>query len=122
MGNSRGHERPSVPLRQLPAHHEGHPACFPAHRGGTQMTTIAKLALSRRNLLKGGALIVGFNIAGPLTNPLLDSLVTSAAAGTPDPELLDSWIAVHADNTATVFMGKGRARPRHHDRDAADRR
>jgi CO/xanthine dehydrogenase Mo-binding subunit len=70
------------------------------------MTTIAKLALSRRNLLKGGALIVGFNIAGPLTNPLLDSLATSAAAGTPDPELLDSWIAVHADNTATVFMGK----------------
>ena len=29
------------------------------------MTTIAKLALSRRDLLKGGALIVGFNIAGP---------------------------------------------------------
>jgi nicotinate dehydrogenase subunit B len=70
------------------------------------MTTIAKLALSRRDLLKGSALIVGFNIAGPLTNPLLDSLATSAAAGTPDPELLDSWIAVHADNTATVFMGK----------------
>jgi nicotinate dehydrogenase subunit B len=68
--------------------------------------TIAQSALSRRDLLKGGALIVGFNIAAPLTNPLLNSLSTSAAAATPDPELLDSWIAVHADNTATVFMGK----------------
>jgi nicotinate dehydrogenase subunit B len=68
--------------------------------------TIAQSALSRRHFLKGGALIVGFNIAAPLTNPLLNSLSTSAAAATPDPELLDSWIAVHADNTATVFMGK----------------
>jgi CO/xanthine dehydrogenase Mo-binding subunit len=66
----------------------------------------ARLALSRRDILKGGALIVGFNIAGPLTSPLLDSLSTPAVAATPDPELLDSWIAVHANNTATVFMGK----------------
>jgi nicotinate dehydrogenase subunit B len=70
------------------------------------MTTAPQLALSRRDLLKGGALIVGFNIAGPVTGPLLDSLAPRAAAATPDPELLDSWIAVHADNTATVFMGK----------------
>jgi nicotinate dehydrogenase subunit B len=70
------------------------------------MTTIAQPAISRRDLLKGGALIVGFNIAAPLTSPLLNSLAVPAAAATPDPELLDSWIAVHADNTATVFMGK----------------
>jgi nicotinate dehydrogenase subunit B len=66
----------------------------------------AQPALSRRDLLKGGALIVGFNIAGPLTSPMLGSLAAPAAAATPDPELLDSWIAVHADSTATVFMGK----------------
>jgi len=70
------------------------------------MTTNAQLALSRRNVLKGGALIVSFNIAGPLANPLLGSLAAPAAAATPDPQLLDSWISVHADNTATVFMGK----------------
>jgi nicotinate dehydrogenase subunit B len=70
------------------------------------MMTNAQLALSRRGLLKGGALIVGFNIAGPLMSPMLGSLAASAAAATPDPELLDSWIAVHADNTATVLMGK----------------
>lgn len=70
------------------------------------MKTHAQLALSRRDLLKGGALIVGFNIAGPLTSPLQGPLATPAAAAAPDAELLDSWIAVHADNTATVFMGK----------------
>ncbi len=66
--------------------------------------TTARFGLSRRDLLKGGALIVGFNVAGPLTFP--NSLAPQAAAATPDPELLDSWIAVRADNTATVFMGK----------------
>src|SRR5262249_8065427 len=70
------------------------------------MMTHMQPTLSRRNLLKGGALIVGFNIAGPLMSPMLGSLAASAAAATPDPELLDSWIAVHADNTATVLMGK----------------
>jgi nicotinate dehydrogenase subunit B len=70
------------------------------------MMTSAQPALSRRDFLKGGALIVGFNIAGPLTSTMLGSLAAPAAAATPDPELLDSWIAVHADNTATVFMGK----------------
>jgi nicotinate dehydrogenase subunit B len=70
------------------------------------MTRSAQPALSRRDFLKGGALIVGFNIAGPLTSTLLGSSAAPAAAAQPDPELLDSWIAVHADNTATVFMGK----------------
>src|SRR5215472_19354441 len=70
------------------------------------MMTHMQPTLSRRNLLKGGALIVGFTIAGPLTSPMLGSLAAPAAAAAPDAELLDSWIAVHADNTATVFMGK----------------
>jgi nicotinate dehydrogenase subunit B len=70
------------------------------------MTSRTQAALSRRDLLKGGALIVSFNIAGPLSGPLLGPLATPAAAAMPDPELLDSWIAVRADNTATVFMGK----------------
>jgi nicotinate dehydrogenase subunit B len=70
------------------------------------MTTSAQPAFSRRDFLKGGALIVGFDIAGPLTSIMPGSLAAPAAAAPPDPELLDSWIAVHADNTATVFMGK----------------
>src|SRR5262249_2834894 len=68
--------------------------------------TSTQPALSRRDLLQSGAVIVGFNIARPLASTILSSLAAPAAAATPDSELLDSWIAVHADNTATVFMGK----------------
>ena len=66
------------------------------------MTPLTKAPLSRRDLLKSGALIVGFNIAAPLVGPLSSSLRAAA----PDPAMLDSWIAVHADNTATIFFGK----------------
>jgi len=66
------------------------------------MTTLANMPLSRRDLLKGGALTVAFNIAAPLFGPTS----TAVRAATPDPADLDSWIAVHADNTATVFFGK----------------
>ena len=60
--------------------------------------------LSRRDLLKGGALVVGFCIAGPA---LPAAAARGDAAGPPDPTTIDSWIAVHADNTATVYLGKG---------------
>jgi nicotinate dehydrogenase subunit B len=66
------------------------------------MTTLAKLPLSRRDLLKGGALIVGFNVAAPLVG----SLSIPVRAATPDPATVDSWIAVHADNSVTIFFGK----------------
>ncbi len=66
------------------------------------MTPLANLPWSRRDLLKGGALTVAFNMAAPLLSPLS----TAVRAATPDPADLDSWIAVHADNTATVFFGK----------------
>jgi nicotinate dehydrogenase subunit B len=57
---------------------------------------------TRRNLLKGGALIVGFSLTG------LPSSAGAATdvAGPPDPSRIDSWIAIHADNTATIFLGK----------------
>jgi CO/xanthine dehydrogenase Mo-binding subunit len=60
------------------------------------------VTLSRRDLVKGGALIVGFAIAGMPP----DRAAAAPAAGPPDPTQVDSWIAVHADNTATVFLGK----------------
>jgi CO/xanthine dehydrogenase Mo-binding subunit len=65
-----------------------------------RMSDIDLLAPSRRDLLKGGgALVVGFCLAG----------VPAAHAdlgGPPDPGLIDSWVAVHADNTATIIFGK----------------
>src|SRR3984957_16972765 len=61
--------------------------------------------LSRRGLLKaGGALIVGFSFAAPLCRNALAA--RGDAAGPPDPQQVDSWIAVHSDNTATVSFGK----------------
>jgi CO/xanthine dehydrogenase Mo-binding subunit len=38
--------------------------------------------------------------------PTVAAAATGAVAGPPDPSRIDSWIAVHPDNTATVFLGK----------------
>ena len=62
-------------------------------------------AFPRRDFLKGGgALIIGFSVAGasfaqerPSGRPLV--------AGPPDQKLIDTWIAIHADSTATIFIG-----------------
>ena len=70
------------------------------------MTAPAAASPSRRDVIKGGALVVGFSFAGPLAPRWFAMAAAPAAAATPDPAMLDSWIAVHADNTATVFMGK----------------
>jgi CO/xanthine dehydrogenase Mo-binding subunit len=68
------------------------------------MTTHAAALFSRRDLLNG-VLIAGFNLAGPLL-PRLPGTTATPAAAAPDPAMIDSWIAIHADNTATVFLGK----------------
>src|SRR2546421_12765612 len=63
------------------------------------------LTFSRRDLLKGGgALVIGFSIGG---SALPAAAARGDVAGPPDPNLIDSWIAVHADNTATIYLGKG---------------
>jgi nicotinate dehydrogenase subunit B len=55
----------------------------------------------RRDFLKaGGALVVGFS--------LHDKLVAQergTKAGPPDARQVDTWLAIHADNTATVYIG-----------------
>jgi nicotinate dehydrogenase subunit B len=68
---------------------------------GHSISDQSSAAFSRRDLLKGGALIVGFALAG-----VPPGATAAAVAGPPDPSRVDSWIAVHADNTATVFLGK----------------
>ncbi len=68
------------------------------------MNAFSMDGFSRRDLLKGGgALIVGFSLAGV---PLPASAARGDVAGPPDPNTVDTWIAVHADNTATVYFGK----------------
>jgi len=64
------------------------------------------LTLSRRDLIQsGGALIVGFSLSAAL--PEAAAAARGDVAGPPDLNAIDTWIAVHADNTATVFFGKG---------------
>lgn len=60
------------------------------------------LLLNRRELFKtGGALVVGFSFA----RALRAQTDRAAEPGPPDPERIDSWIAIHEDNTATVYIG-----------------
>ena len=55
--------------------------------------------LTRRGLLKGGgALIVGFSLAEA-------AWAQPGPPQGPDRTRIDSWIAIHADNTATVLIG-----------------
>jgi CO/xanthine dehydrogenase Mo-binding subunit len=65
------------------------------------------LPLSRRGLLKaGGALIVGFSLAGGPAAAAPAGHARGDVAGPPDPNAIDTWIAIHADNTATLYFGK----------------
>jgi CO/xanthine dehydrogenase Mo-binding subunit len=60
----------------------------------------------RRDLLKaGGALIIGFTCGSPLFAQQPDAVGFVAGPDQPDPNRLDTWLAVHADNTATIFFG-----------------
>ena len=66
----------------------------------------APTALGRREfLVAGGALVVGFALA---TRPNLARSAEparGAKAGPPDPKQIDTWLAINADNTATLYIG-----------------
>src|SRR6516164_5951137 len=114
-GNPQCHGRPPVSLRDLSASPAGDSAGLPHHRGRDAMTAThdfargpaagdVPAALTRRNLLTGGgALIISFSIAGPAS---FAAAAEGTTAGPPDPSFIDSWIVVHDDSTATVFLGK----------------
>jgi CO/xanthine dehydrogenase Mo-binding subunit len=64
------------------------------------------LNFSRRDLLKGsGALIVGFSMSGVPAGTVFAARGDVAAAF--DTNAIDTWIAIHADNTAAIYIGKG---------------
>src|SRR5215467_2856849 len=97
----RPYGRASLSLRHLCACHEGDQSGVRQDDGRRAMTIHTDLPFSRRDLLKGGgALIIGFSLIGPAAAARGD------VAGPPDPNTVDTWIAVHADNTASVYFGK----------------
>ncbi len=52
---------------------------------------------TRRDFLKiGGALVVGFQLNAQTRTPV---------AGPPNANQIDTWLAIHADNTATFYVG-----------------
>jgi nicotinate dehydrogenase subunit B len=57
---------------------------------------------SRRDFLKtGGALVIGFSLG----DGILGQAVQNGAARTLDLRQIDTWLAIHSDNTATVYIG-----------------
>jgi len=60
----------------------------------------------RRDLLKaGGALLIGFAIRDAARAQEPEGVAVALGPDQPDPSRLDTWIAIHADNTATIFIG-----------------
>ena len=68
--------------------------------------TFAATKFPRRDLLKaGGALIIGFSWRGAMFGQGFDAVGFIPGPDQPDQNRLDTWLAIHADNTATIFMG-----------------
>jgi nicotinate dehydrogenase subunit B len=62
--------------------------------------------VSRATFLKGGgALILGFTFAGSLLRAT-EAQAASASTLPPAANAVDSWVAIHPDNTATILIGK----------------
>lgn len=61
---------------------------------------------ARRDLLKaGGALLIGVTIGDAARAQETEGVAVVLGPDQPDPKSLDTWIAIHADNTATIFIG-----------------
>src|SRR6185503_15507869 len=61
--------------------------------------------LPRRDFIKaGGALVVGFGLSDAIVAQT-NSPARGAVAGPPDAQQIDTWLAIHADNTATAYVG-----------------
>ena len=64
------------------------------------MTEMLEKEFSRKSFVKGGgALVVGFSMAGSL-------LVPGKAAAAPDATQIDTWLTINADNTVTAYPTK----------------
>ncbi|MGE3704702.1 MAG: molybdopterin cofactor-binding domain-containing protein [Vicinamibacterales bacterium] len=62
--------------------------------------------LDRRGFLKaGGALVVGVAVGETGAAQPSVPAMRGTQPGPPEPTLIDTWVAVHADNTVTIYIG-----------------
>jgi len=69
-----------------------------------------QLGLARRDFLKTtGVVVVGFSIAEKVaaqaTGDGASGVQRGLVSGPPDPGQVDSYLEIHPDNTATLYMG-----------------
>src|SRR5262249_50103446 len=101
-----GEERPCgqpVPLRHAhPNHSRGHA------RGEGVRTAMQDFEISRRAVLGGGGwLLVAFGSSGTLAKRAAAQSSAGAGAAKPvAPDLVDSFLAIHADGSATIYTSK----------------
>src|SRR5512135_2696860 len=80
--------------------------CAPPRREAEMNAPFKAFEVSRRSLLKGGALTVAFALAGT-ADPLFDE---AAAQGSParnlDPNSVDAFFSIGADGRVTLYCGK----------------
>ena len=66
----------------------------------------ATVAFPRRDLLKaGGALLIGLTLGRKARAQEPEFVEQYPGPDQPDMKRLDTWLAIHADNTATIFLG-----------------
>ncbi|MES1925581.1 molybdopterin cofactor-binding domain-containing protein [Salinisphaera sp. T31B1] len=74
--------------------------------GGSQPSGLSDLGASRRQFLKAsGGLVLGFSLFGSGLATAAESIATGQT-DVHEASQLDSWLAVHPDNTVTLFTGK----------------
>src|SRR5205085_9629622 len=106
-----GDERPSVPLWHLSADPDGDQAGRLGDGEGRQVTVTGFLhekEFSRNAFLKGGgAMLVGFSLAGAgLAGKAQAADSPFASNGSPDLGQVDTFVVIHGDNTATIKSGR----------------
>jgi nicotinate dehydrogenase subunit B len=72
------------------------------------MSELLKKEFSRRSFVKGGgALVVGFSVVGAGVAAKAGAAESPFASNGPyDPRQVDSWLAIHSDNTVSLRTGR----------------
>src|SRR5262249_52991259 len=102
-------ERPSLPLRHLSQNPDRDPEGRGRDGEGWEvaMTEFLQKEFSRRSFVKGGgALIVGFSLAGGAVAGKAGAVNGVTAGSLPDPGQLDSWIRVNSNNTVNLLTSQ----------------